>query len=136
MTRILIAGVPKAGKTTLADQLLATWPHGWAGEPPVSIRHTDDLITQLDWSAVSHLVASEWMQEQVPWIIEGVAVPRALRKWLLAHPGEKPAELVYWSATSKVPLTKGQATMAKGCIKVWNEVREELVLRGVEVRHF
>jgi hypothetical protein len=130
--RILIAGGPKVGKTTLSGELqtLMYSKHG----APTSVQHTDDLIDALDWSAASLEVAS-WMDMSGPWIIEGVAVPRALRKWLVRSSG-KPADVVYWSIANKIPLTKGQLAMAKGCLSVWNEVREELMLREVEIRYF
>lgn len=124
--RILIAGGPKVGKTTLAAEL--------EKQLGLVARHTDDLIGALDWSAAS-LEVSNWIDAEGAWIIEGVSVPRALRKWL-ERSGGKPADEVYWSMVPKVELTKGQETMAKGCETVWGPVREELVRRGVSIRYF
>lgn len=124
--RVLIAGGPRVGKTQLAEEL--------AREAGIQAEHTDDLIGALDWSAAS-LEVSRWLDRPAPWIIEGVAVPRALRKWLERSSG-KPADVVYWSSTPKVPTTKAQDAMAKGCATVWEPVREELLRRGVSVRYF
>ena len=80
MTRVVIAGGPRTGKTTHANKLGA--------ESGARVRHTDDLIGRLEWSAASQEV-SQWFDEPGPWIVEGVAVPRAVRKWLAAHPSKK-----------------------------------------------
>lgn len=133
--RVLVAGGPRTGKTTLADELLAQMrAFGLEGGAPLDVQHTDDLIGKLDWSAAS-LEVSTWIDKPGPWIIEGVAVPRALRKWL-ERSGGKPADVVYWSSTAKVPTTKAQEAMAKGCATVWEPVREELLRRGVGIRYF
>lgn len=118
--RILIAGIPSAGKSTFAETLGLK-----LGIVP---RHTDSLI-HLGWSEAS-AAAALWIAEPGPWIIEGVAVGRALRKWLAANEGA-PADAVYWMPFERVPLTKGQTTMANGCITVWGEVMKSLALRGV-----
>ncbi len=125
--RIVIAGGPRTGKTTLAaayDMPLVD---------PVPVRHTDDLI-HLWWSEAS-AAAALWFDAPGPWIVEGVAAVRALRKWLAAHPEGKPCDVVYWLAEPVVPVTPGQAAMARGCATVWNEIRDALQSRGVEIRH-
>lgn len=119
--RVAIAGGPRCGKTTLASAL---------GVAPV--RHTDDLISK-GWSEAS-AEAATWFDETGPWIIEGVAVPRALRKWLAAHPDGKPCDIVYWLDTPHTELTKGQRGMLRGCETVWREIVGELERRGVEIR--
>lgn len=137
MTRILITGGPRTGKTTLADKLQAT---GLTANPPgPMLRHTDDLIAQCThlgkegWSEASRL-ASEWLNEPGPWIIEGVAVCRALRKWREAHPGEPPpVDKVIRLTMPHVALTKGQAAMAKGEETVWQDIAGWLLGEGVSM---
>lgn len=119
--RVAIAGVPKAGKTTLAEQLdglkLAT----------------DALIHDHDWSGASQ-AASEWLDLRcADLVLEGVAVPRALRKWLARNSEGKPVDRVVWLGSPREELTPGQATMAKGCATVWREILPELKARGVEI---
>ncbi len=121
--RVLIAGGPRVGKTTLAGKL---------GRAPV--RHTDDLLSYA-WSQASEIV-SRWMDQPGPWCIEGVAVPRALRKWLERNPTGKPCEVIYWSMDPTVRLTQGQQAMAKGCLTVWMEIMSILRSRGVQIRSF
>lgn len=146
MTRICITGGPNTGKTTLAEHLAlgGTYADGRTGpgrtlgqgKPP---RHTDDLIEQCKhlgkdaWSEASRIV-STWFDEPGPWIIEGVAIPRALRKWKEAHPGEPPpVDRVIRLTTPHVPLSPGQRTMAKGEETVWQEIAGWLLGEGVTV---
>jgi len=126
LTRILIAGGPRVGKTYRAQQL--------AAELGIPARSTDDLIGRLDWSAAS-LEVSTWMEEAGPLLIEGVAVGRAIRKFMARNEGA-PADVVYLGTTPREPLTSRQVGMAKGCETVWNEIAGELVRRGVRIEEF
>ena len=126
MSRILIGGWPRVGKTFLATKLGA--------ELGIPVRHADDLIGTHAWSEASAEVA-RWMAEGGPWIIEGVATVRAVRKALAAF-SDAPADLLYWSATPREELSVGQITMGKGCDTVWAGIRAELVRRGTRVEIF
>ena len=123
--RLVIAGVPRAGKTTAAEK----FGELRQGDP---IRHTDDLIADFEWSAAS-LEVSRWFDEPGPWLIEGVATVRALRKWLAAHPTGTPCDGILWLDKPREQLTPGQTTLAKGCRTVLEGIREELERRGVEI---
>ena len=124
--RLLIAGVPRSGKSTLATRL--------GEEHACNVLHTDDLIESLDWSAVSAHVATVWFDKAGPWIIEGVAVGRAIRKWLAANPHGLPADGFMYLSAARVSLTDGQGRMAKGCATVWDEIEPELKKRGAIIR--
>jgi hypothetical protein len=120
--QIVIAGGPLVGKTTLADVLA----HGR------KIRHSDDSI-HLGWSEASEEVAT-WLDYPGRWIVEGVATPRALRKWLKYHPKGRPCSVVIWMAGPPFgALAKGQITMSKGCETVWREIISPLLMRGVAI---
>jgi adenylate kinase family enzyme len=98
--RIAIIGWPKTGKTTLAAKMGGG-------------RSTDDVL-HLGWSEASAEV-SNWLDKPGPWVIEGVALPRALRKWHERNPGEPPpVDKVILLKTPKQDLTPGQITMGKG----------------------
>ena len=137
--RIAIIGGPRTGKTTLAHKL--------ADGAFIPIRHTDDLI-EMGWSEAS-AYAAKWFDEDGPWVIEGVAVGRALRKWLNANvshvfPGKdaykpsvetrvKPCDKLIVLTEPHMALGRGQETMAKGVFAVLDEIVPELISIGVEI---
>lgn len=125
--RLLITGGPRTGKTTIAAEFGAA--------RNVGARCTDSLMGSHGWSAVSDEV-SRWFDAPGPWIIEGVAVPRALRKWLAFHSKGKPADKVVYLESAKVDRTPGQVTMARGVETVWLQLVHELVRRGVYIERF
>jgi GTPase SAR1 family protein len=111
--RILIIGGPKTGKTTLANRLGG------------NVRSTDD-VKDLGWSEASAEVAT-WFDEPGPWVIEGVAVPRALRKWMRNNPGQPlPVDKITWLSGAFHPLTTGQQSMTKGIETVMSEIVGEV----------
>jgi len=103
----------------------------------VDVRHTDDLIDQCKhlgkdaWSEASR-IASTWLDEPGPWIIEGVAVSRALRKWWGANRLDRPpVDRVIYLSDPREPLTKGQETMANGVRTVHDEIEGWLADHGI-----
>jgi hypothetical protein len=122
--RIVLAGGPRTGKTTMGTEL--------AQAMGVALLSTDTLTSRLDWSGCS-LEAAQWMRRPGPWCIEGVATGRALRKWLAAHPDGKPCDEVVYLDHPWQELTNGQAAMTKGCWTVFSEIRATLEARGVRV---
>lgn len=119
--RVVIAGGPNTGKTTLADKI---------GRP--NTQHTDDLIGTYDWSGVSAHVAESWMAQPGPWVIEGVATVRALRKRMEAT-ADAPCDVLIWLTVAHESLTPGQDRMSKGCHTVYDEILPQLEARGVTV---
>jgi len=119
---IVIVGGPSTGKSTLAHRL----------KPSERVRCTDELVGVLEWSEASAEVA-RWLDEPGPWVIEGVATARALRKWLLANPGKPLPCTVVLMARPLVELSKGQAAMGKGVATVWNEIAPDVLARGARV---
>lgn len=113
--RIAIIGWPGTGKTSLANAMGGG-------------RSTDDLIGTLGWSEASEAV-SRWFDEPGPWIIEGVAVPRALRKWRARNPGSPPPVDKIINLTVRFrDLSNAAIGMGKGIDKVmaelWPWIRE------------
>lgn len=129
MSRICITGGPRTGKTTLAGKL--------SEELGCAARHTDDLVEQFKhlgkdaWSAGSAEVA-KWLDEPGSWVIEGVSVSRALRKWRDQHPGERPpVDRVIFLSEPYVDLSKGQMAMTKGVATIHDEIEGWLAEHGV-----
>lgn len=124
--RIAITGPPKAGKSTLAVTLSRV-----LGIP---VYHTDEL-KNLDWSTASEEV-SMWFSRPDPWIIEGVTVPRALRKWKARHNEliEPPLDRLVLLATPREPLLlQGQRTMATQVLELIQEYRPWIGPRWVDL---
>ena len=123
--RIVVSGAPRAGKTTYAK--VAALSTG------ARVESLDALVSGNAWSEQSE-AALAWLDAPAPWVIEGCASARTLRKWLAAHPAPaRPCERVVRLTTPHVPLTAGQARLAKGEATIWEGIRAELVARGVEI---
>lgn len=122
--RVIVVGGPRTGKTLFA--VAAAYKHGR------SHRHTDSLVGALSWSEASAKVA-EWFADPRPYIIEGVATVRAIRKWLLANPDVPlPATIVYFDMP-RIKLSAGQDRMRKATATIWDEIEPELVRRGATI---
>jgi hypothetical protein len=117
----VIAGGPRAGKSHLTSRL--------AGERFTV--HGSDELARLEWSD-SSLAASLWLDQPGPWICEGVAMVRALRKWL-ERSGGAPADLIIWLNEPVVARSRGQHVMALGCETIWKEIRPELAARNARI---
>ena len=94
--RVAIAGGPKSGKTTLSRM---------ATDRPVF--STDDLIGATDWAGAPAGIMQMVAKSPDRYVVEGVQVPRALRKGLTP-------DAVVWLGTPRVELTPGQDAMRKG----------------------
>jgi phage-related protein (TIGR01555 family) len=122
--RCVIAGGPRTGKSTLAVR---------AGERyGRQVRYADSLVGSHEWSDASAEVAT-WLDDPGDWIVEGVATPRALRKWLAANPGKKLDATVVWLRKPIQVQSKGQQSMTRGVEAVWRAVKQELDKRGVTI---
>lgn len=126
--RTIILGSPKAGKTTLAKAMLLTAPQG------TYLWHLDSLIESYSWSEQSE-EAQRFLDAPIPWIVEGCAGSRALRKWLARNPTGRPCQEVLRLNEPRIELTKGQATMRKGEFTIWLSIKDELYRRGVTLRY-
>jgi len=123
--RIIVCGAPSAGKSTYASAAARS-----SGAP---LRHLDSLVEHHAWSAQSE-AALVWLDAPGPWIIEGCAAVRALRKWLSSRPAPaRPCERVVRLTVPRVPLSAGQARLAKGEETIWQQIAPELAARGVEI---
>ena len=117
--RVAIIGWPKTGKSTLAEKMGGG-------------RSTDDVM-HMGWSEASAEVAT-WFDKPSPWIIEGVAVARALRKWRERHPSKPPPiDRLIRLRRPHVELNAGQIAMGKGIDKVLEEIMPWLAAGSVTI---
>lgn len=131
MSRVVIIGGPCSGKSSLARQLgLPTWcsdPISKVRAPQVGVTYLREGLT---WSEASEHVARNWLTMPGPWCIEGVALARALRKWIdganwafglaLHMPCDR--IIVLRHAHPDTSPTKEQRAMGKGVFTVWDSI--------------
>lgn len=117
--RVAIIGWPKTGKTTLAAEMGGG-------------RSTDEVMA-MGWSEASAEV-STWFDQPGDWIVEGVAIPRALRKWRDRNPEAPPPidKLIVLRTPHQLLLTPQQTIMGKGIDTVLSELAPWLE-SGVEI---
>jgi adenylate kinase family enzyme len=121
--RLLLTGWPNSGKTTAANAL--------SKKLHAPVRSTDNLIG-LGWSEASEAAATSFALRG-PWIVEGVAVPRAVRKWLGANPDASPPwERFVVLTDSFEELTPGQVRMGRGIDTVLAGLGVPIEYRSVE----
>jgi hypothetical protein len=126
---IAIIGAPRAGKTTLANELACTLA--------LPVVHADDMIA-LGWSNVSDTLARLMLGDPTPAIYEGVAVVRALRKLLLLTTADSKPRVHRCIVLEqpRIALSPGQESMRRGCATMLAGIAPELVRRGVTMeRH-
>ena len=118
--KLIIAGGPRTGKTTLADSVSSS-----------NVGHTDELIP-LGWSKARGTVVA-WIDDPNLDVIEGVTVLRGLRKWLRHSAVGKPCDKLVYLRGPFEELNPGQVAMTKGCWSVFQQIRPYLQKRGVVV---
>lgn len=102
--RIAVVGVPRSGKTTFAVEL--------AQVLGLDLWHTDDLRRpDGDWRKQA-AEAVGWMARAGPWLVEGVTA-------LFALEASAGADIVVWFPEPRVPLTRGQESLARRCLESW-----------------
>ena len=100
--RIAIAGGPRVGKTTLAATVTDR-----------RVIATDDYIGT-PWADIPHKIIAD-IGDLDAFALEGVQVARALRKGLRV-------DAVVYLIRLKVPeLTKGQAAMTRGVVRIFGD---------------
>lgn len=118
--KILIIGGPRSGKTTLANKLRDSLH--------LPVVHFDSHIKDYEWSELSEKI-SEWLDDEGPWIKEGVSGVRGLRKWLRKNPEKLPDFEIHIMNEPKVEMTPGQARMHKAHSKILQECMDEIKSR-------
>lgn len=122
--RIVITGSPLSGKTTLANVFVKIF-----GLPLLQT----DSVKHMEWSESSEHV-SHWFNDPRDGVIEGVTVPRALRKWQKRNPDQPPP--FDWFIILPHPrqfLGSAQETMRKQIIGLAETQKEWIGERWIEL---
>jgi hypothetical protein len=121
------------GKTTLAQRLSKELGLELLSTDPASLGE-GGMCPVDDWSAASQYIADNWIGNPNT-LIEGVAVPRALRKWRAGHPGQAfPAERFVVLETPFQDLKPGQRAMATALRQVLDELLQWIPRGTLELR--
>lgn len=133
MTRVILVGAPRSGKSTYAKTLRARGIPTYCTDPKSLVKDVEEDVTYLpeglEWSEASQYVLDHWFTKPGPWCIEGVATVRALRKLLREDLEDllSGVQLVRFTGQHKDAVTKpGQVSMKKGIDSVWKEIEPKL----------
>lgn len=124
--RGVIIGIPASGKTTLANRL--------AEESGIPLFHTDDLLP-CEWDVAPEGVIAWMCEKPAPWLIEGVTVARALKRWVKRFsyaPCDRAIVLHTDFLGSGRRVGKGLATTTW---RAWAEAEPRLISMGVDIVH-
>jgi len=129
--RTIIIGGPMSGKSTYASKLGV--PHYCTDPKSLSrevLPNATYLPEGLGWSEGSEFIEREWFTNPGPWVIEGVAVVRALRKFIKNNPGlspsDQPCEEIIFMHGGKT-TSQGQDSMIKSINTIWDEISGNFV---------
>lgn len=133
MSRIIIVGGPRNGKSTLARSL--GLPH-YCGDPLSKVKEPLNNVTYLPEgidmygdSGGGEWVWRNWFPLPGPWVFEGHVMARALRRWMrfapesanrMAYPCDK--IIVLRRPHPKAVITEGQERMGRAVMTVWDEI--------------
>lgn len=121
--RIVIAGAPRCGKSTLLRELALDFPCAVS---------TDDFIHHTPWEEVPN-ACIRVLEKYDSWALEGVNAVRVLRRWIRDLGTCPLIDKVYYLTKPMAPRKPAHESMAKGIHKQWREVEPWLLKMGVEI---
>ncbi len=129
--RIAICGGPRTGKSTYASKLAQELGIELFSTGKKALVATDNFMG-VGWANVPRLVM-ERLSELDDWILEGTQATRVLRHWYRTAPETLKLDRVHFFEQPWVIRNGGQNAMAKGVRTIWQEVRPELIRRGIPI---
>lgn len=141
MSRIVIVGGPRCGKSWLARELQKENPGlmVYCGDPISTVKEPLGTTVYLpegmpysgDEGAAAWIV-EHWLTMRGPWIIEGHVMARALRRWLNAPEQYGSAHdhypcdriIVFENQRHDCDLKRGQVAQHKGVMTTWNRIAD------------
>lgn len=129
MTRVVIVGGPRRGKSTLADELGIRPVR--CGDPKSKVKQPLDYVSYLPEGlrfagagGSSDWVARNWFPLDGPWICEGHVMARALRRWMQTEDGMPCDKIIVLDRSAFGNVTPGQRAMHSGVMRVWREIAQ------------
>jgi hypothetical protein len=125
-SRILIAGGPRTGKSALASKFCKQFGG--------TLLRTERLLSQsFTWAELA-MAAQVWLHRPGPWVMEGLTVPRVIRRWYRENDAPIPCDEIYWlGIVPNMALEDGQVPVAKAVRTVWLECVPRLLDDGVAI---
>lgn len=124
--RTIIIGGPRSGKSTLAQTFGCPV---FCADPKNLVKDVIDGVTYLpdaiEWDQQSHFICNNWFTMDCDWVIEGVSVVRALRKWAKYYDTNPPCyNIIYIKNIHPLAsnILDGQIAMAKSIDTIWSEI--------------
>src|SRR5690348_5008412 len=124
--KVCIIGGPRSGKSTLANSYGAPV---FCADPINLVKDVLKGVTYLpegiNWDSQSHYICKNWFSMEGDWVIEGVGVVRALRKWIKYYSNKPPCYNIVYIMDQHPKaghLLVGQESMRSGIETVWSEI--------------
>lgn len=131
--RILVTGAVGSGKTTLAQKLCKDLGLELRSTDPESLGGGGHCPVD-NWSEASQWISDFWIGNANT-VIEGVAVPRALRKWHRDNPDAPfPADRFIVLTKSHEALNMRQEAMMDNLLNVIVELRDWIPQSVLEIK--
>lgn len=122
MTRIVIAGGPRTGKSTLFRSMALDYAMAVG---------TDDFMDR-QWADVPDAVI-DVLQKHDEWLLEGVNAARVLRRWIRDRDDFPGIDVCYYLTKPMTTRTKAHESMSKAIETVWRDVLPRLVADGTVI---
>jgi len=141
--RIIIAGGPRRGKSTLAKEYMEMGYPIYCGDPLSKVKDPIQGVTYLPEgmpfsgdNGPAQYILDNWLPLPGPWVMEGHIMPRVLSRWLENSKGSQqwPCDLIIiLDRPALVPTVQGQESLHKGCMTVWNRISESFPIEMIEI---
>lgn len=132
--QIVLIGGARVGKSTLAAHFRAQGIPTFCGDSQSKVKDVESDVTYLpeglSWSDSSSYIAKEWFSMSGGWCCEGIAMVRALRKWVEIVDYDpltiSNLRVIYLKtpAIDQREMLPGQLAMLKAVETIWQGIKE------------
>jgi uncharacterized protein len=132
--QIVLIGGARVGKSTLAAHFRSQGIPTYCGDPQSKVKDVEEDVTYLpeglSWSEASSYIAENWFSMPGGWCCEGIAMVRALRKWVEIVDYDpltiSNLRVVYLKTPviDQREMAPGQVAMLKAVETIWQGIKE------------